>query len=52
MIGQWLAFRLGADGDGRRGIAGFGTHGLFGLAGLQLLELQFQLRDLTADPLR
>jgi hypothetical protein len=52
MIGQRLAFRLGADGNERRRIVGFGAHGIFGLAGLQLLELQFQLLDLTGDPLR
>lgn len=51
MIGQRLAFRLGADGNERRRIVGFGAHGIFGLAGLQLLELQFQLLDLTGDPL-
>ena len=53
MIGQRLALRLLARSRSRcRRFLGFGAGDVFGLAGLQFLELEFELGDLAGDPLR
>jgi hypothetical protein len=52
VIGQRLALRLGTFGLRRRSIAGVGLRRVFGRAGFQFLEPQFELLDLPADPLR
>ena len=53
MIGQRLALRLVGACAGRcRRIRRFGAGGIFGRTGLQFLELELELLDLAADPLR
>ncbi len=53
MLGQRLALRLArARGSAPRVRSASALGGIFGLAGLQLLELQFELLDLAGDPLR
>jgi hypothetical protein len=53
MLRQLLALRLGALALWRRRwLAGFGTGGVFGRAGFQFLEPEFEPLDLLADPLR
>ena len=52
MIGQRLALGPGAFADRCSPILGFSAGNVFGPAGLQFLEPQFELLDLAADPLR
>jgi hypothetical protein len=51
--GKLLALRLGTLALWRRRwLAGFGAGGVFGRAGFQFLEPEFEPLDLLADPLR
>ena len=52
VIGKWLALRLCPRPGGCLWIVRLGAGDILGLAGLQLLQLQFQLLDLAGDPLR
>ncbi len=52
VIGERFAFRFCPHRARDCGFAGFGAGDILGLAGLQLLQLQFQLLDLARDPLR
>jgi hypothetical protein len=52
VIGEGFAPWLCAHRDRRLGLAGLGVGDILGLAGLQLLQPQLELLDLSGDPLR
>src|SRR5215468_1780505 len=52
MLGQRLALWLPALAARCCRIGGLGLDGILGIAGLELFELELELRDLPRDPLR